>query len=67
MPANYRVFALKQELNSRLGEARAVDRIINSHSITRIPVEVIREILEAVAHTDLDALALLSMTCMAWY
>ena len=66
MPANYGSFALKQEFNSLFGEARAIDRVANPHPITRMPVEIIREIFEAAARVDPDASTLLTMTCMAW-
>jgi len=66
MPANYGSLVLKQEFNSLFGDARAIDRIINPHPITRIPVEIVREIFEAAARADPDAPALLAMTCMAW-
>jgi len=66
MPANYGSFALKQEFNSLFGEARAIDRIANPHPITRMPVEIIREIFEAAARDDPDTSPLLTMTCMAW-
>jgi len=60
------LFALKQEFNSLFGEACAIDRIINPHPITRIPVEIVREIFEAATRADPDAPHLLAMTCVAW-
>jgi len=66
MPANYDSFALKQEFNSLFREARAIDRVANPHPITRMPVEIIREIFEAAARVDPDASSLLTMTSMAW-
>jgi hypothetical protein len=66
IPANHSPFALKQEFNSLFVEARAIDRVINPHPITRMPVEIVREIFEAAARADPDTPALLTMTCMAW-
>ena len=66
IPANYGSLALKQEFNSLFGEARAVDRVINPHPMTRMPMEIVREIFEAAARADPDATPLLAMTCMAW-
>jgi len=43
-----------------------MDRVINPHPITQIPVKIVREIFEAVARVDPDAPPLLAMTCMAW-
>ena len=59
-------FALEQEFNSLFGKARAIDRIINPHPITRMPEEILREIFEAATIADPDTPALLAMTCMAW-
>ena len=53
IPANYGSFALKQEFNSLFGEVRAIDRVINPHPITRMPVEIVREIFEAAARAIL--------------
>jgi len=47
-------------------EARAIDRVINPHPITRMPVDIICEIFEAAARADPDAPLLLTMTCEAW-
>jgi hypothetical protein len=66
IPANHGSFALKQEFNSLFGEARAIDRIINPHPMTRMPVKIVREIFDAAARADPDAPLLLAMTCMAW-
>jgi hypothetical protein len=66
IPANHSPFALKQEFNSLFVEARAIDRVINPHPITRMPVEIVREIFEAAARADPDAPSLLTMTCTAW-
>ena len=66
MPANYGSIALKQEFNSLFGEARAIDRVINPHPITRMPIDIVCEIFEAAARADPDAPLLLTMTCKAW-
>jgi len=47
-------------------EARAIDRVINPHPITRMPVDIICEIFEAAARADPDAPLLLTMTCETW-
>jgi len=57
---------LNQEFNSLFGEARAIDRVINPHPITRMPVEIVRAIFEATARAEPDATLLLTMTCEAW-
>ena len=66
MPANYGSSALKQEFNSLFGEARAIDRAINPHPITRMPIGIVCEIFKAAARADPDAPLLLTMTCKAW-
>jgi len=47
-------------------EARAIDRVINPHPITRMPVDIVCEIFKAAARADPDAPLLLTMTCEAW-
>jgi len=66
MPANYGSIALKQEFNSLFMEARAIDRVINPHPITRMHTDIVCEIFEAAARADPDAPLLLTMTCEAW-
>jgi hypothetical protein len=66
IPAKYGSSALKQEFNSLFVEARAIDRMINPHPMTRIPVDILCEIFEAAARADPDAPLLLTMTCEAW-
>ena len=63
---DYGSIALKQEFNSLFGEARAIDRVINPHPITRMPIDIVCEIFESVARADPDAPLLLTMTCKAW-
>ena len=65
-PINHSLVALKQEFYSLFLEARAIDRVINPHPITRMPVDIVREIFEAVLQVDPDAPFLLTMTCEAW-
>lgn len=43
-----------------------MDRVIRPRTIARIPVEIVRETIEATARADPDSPTLLSMTCMAW-
>jgi hypothetical protein len=66
IPANYGSIALKQEFNSLFVEARAIDRVVNPHPMTRMPVDILCEIFEAAARADPDAPLLLTMTCKAW-
>ena len=66
IPVHHGSFALKQAFNSLFGEARAMDRVVNPHPITRMPEEIVREIFEAAARADPDAPVLLTRTCMAW-
>jgi len=47
-------------------EARAIDRVINPHPMTQMPVDIVCEIFEAAARADPDAPLLLTMTCEAW-
>jgi len=66
IPANYNPVALKEEFNSLLVEARAIDRVINPHPMTRMPIDIVCEIFEAAARADPDAPLLLTMACKAW-
>jgi hypothetical protein len=66
IPANYGSVALKQEFNSLFVEARAIDRAIKPHPMTRMPVDIVCKIFEAAARADPDAPLLLTMTCEAW-
>jgi len=66
MRVNQGSIALKRKFNSLFGEARTIDRVINPHPITRMPVEIVRAIFEAAARADPDATLLLTMTCEAW-
>jgi len=66
IPAEYGSVVLKQEFNSLFVKARTIDRVINPHPMTRMPVDIICEIFEAAARADPDAPLLLTMTCEAW-
>ena len=64
--SNHGSIALRQEFNSLLREARAIDRVINPHPIMRMPVDILCKIFEMAARADPNAPLLLMMTCKAW-
>jgi hypothetical protein len=66
LPADCSSVDLKQGFNSLFLEARAIDRAINPHPMTRMPVDIVCEIFEAAARADPDTPFLLTMTCEAW-
>jgi len=57
---------LKVNFNQLFDTARAKDRTVHPHPITKVPPDVLREIFDAVAHIDPEAPLVLSDTCPAW-
>ena len=57
---------MKANFNELFDAARAIDRTLHPHPITRVPPDVLREIFDAVVQIDPDAPLILSKTCTAW-
>ena len=56
----------KANFNELFDAARAIDRTLRPHPITRVPPDVLREIFDTVAQIDPDAPLMLLNTCTAW-
>jgi len=57
---------LRNQFNTLFEEARKKDSVLTPHPIMRVPLEIVREIFEAAARADPDALLHLLETCIAW-